>query len=143
MSNKKVETATTPGYFGPLYPKQLNFIQDSFQTRRYNRRPVSDEFIQFFARELELIFRGVRHNLEFVTDDGLSWRSVSFLHGKDVRFKIAFPRADDRRHQDGTVSSQHVALYYENDQELPEETVGQMAQAICQLFDMDLQTFYR
>lgn len=136
MSNRKLEV--TAGKYGAAkYPRNLDYFQPLYETRRHRAHPVTVERLEEFSIDLKIIAHGgedrVKFYPEFVTDDGTKWIGVRLRYVTGNKFIFAFPKDEDPKHRDGTVSAQHVALFC-NDDEVSDEELENAAQAAHAIF---------
>ena len=89
----------------------------------------------FAEEELSPLFGGAKFETDFTTDDGTVWYAVRFQIKSGTFFKLTFPKDEDRKHKDGTFSSQHVALYAFSDGDLTDSEVMAAAQMIVGYFN--------
>ena len=134
MSNRKLESAAAGRYGDPRYPPNLDRFQRHYETRRHKTHPMTAERLDEFANDLRIITVGdVKFQPEFVTEDGTKWIAIGFRYLTGNKYYLAFPKDEDPKHRDGTVSAQHVALYCQDD-EVSLEELNYVAQATYAIF---------
>ena len=134
MSNQKLESAAAGRYGNPNYPRNLDNFQRHYETRRHKTHPMTEDRLHEFANDLRLVAMGdVKFQPEFVTEDGTKWIVIGFRYMTGNKYKLAFPKDEDPKHRDGTVSSHHVALYCLDD-EVSSEELNNVAQATYAIF---------
>jgi len=142
LSNRQLTEATAEDHFGPIFHPRLDFIQERYKTRAYNRRPIDEKFLEHFAIQLTTLFNNVKFSPVFKTQDGTEWYSIRVMYMNGTVFRFLFPRCNDKKHHDGTVSDQHIALYIYGD-DLPEEKhLNNVTKAFLGWFEQELIHFY-
>jgi len=134
VSNTKLESAAAGNYGLPHYPPNLGRFQHHYETRRHKAHPMTEERLREFANDLKLLAMGdMKFQPDFITEDGTKWMVVGFRYMTGNKYKLAFPKEEDPKHRDGTVSAQHVALYCLDD-EVSLEELDYVAQATYAIF---------
>ncbi len=128
---------------GPFFDSEdLDRVQGAYRESRYRHFAINEKFLASYAQEFkDLAFRKVKFYPDFVTEDGTHWYAVRVMFDTDDRWFILFPKGRDRHHEDGTVSSHHVAMYCDASDELSEEKVTKYARTASAIFEIARRDF--
>ena len=148
MSNKKIigflaeprDPENT--LFGPDFDSVAELQNWMYGVSHHKHHPVTikPEFLEVVLGEWEIFFPGLEFKDDFVTTDGTHWYAKIFKVN-NVTYYLLFPKDRDKKRQDGTISSQSIALFYEGKERPKQSDIDRIAMLFLHLAIKDLRTF--